>query len=151
MSENPATTHHDLTILPLPDGREQELAALWAACDLVVPYNPPLDDIAFARAGAASEVLVGLRDDRIVTSVLVGHDGHRGWLYYVAVAPDLQGEGLGARIVEAAETWLRERGVRKVQLLVRPTNAKVLGFYEHLGYERSPVTVMQRWLDGTTP
>ena len=141
----------DLLVTPLPEGREQELADLWTACNLVVAYNPPLDDIAFARAGAESEILVGLRDDRIVASVLVGHDGHRGWLYYVAVSPDLQGEGLGAQIVAAAEGWLRERGVRKVQLLVRPTNTKVLGFYEHLGYERSPVTVMQRWLDGTEP
>ncbi|MGC4190559.1 MAG: GNAT family acetyltransferase [Thermomicrobiales bacterium] len=141
----------DLTISPLPEGREQELADLWTACNLVASYNPPLDDIAFARAGKESEILVGLRDDRIVASVLVGHDGHRGWLYYVAVSPDLQGEGLGARIVAAGEGWLRERGVRKVQLLIRPTNTKVAGFYEHLGYERSPVTVMQRWLDGTEP
>ncbi len=143
----------ELVIVPLPQGKEQELADLWAACNLVVSYNPPLDDIAFARAGSsdASDVLVGIDDDRIVASVLVGHDGHRGWLYYVAVAPDRQGDGLGAEIVNAAEGWLRERGVRKVQLLVRPTNTKVLGFYEHLGYERSPVTVMQRWLDGTEP
>ncbi|MGN6482858.1 MAG: GNAT family acetyltransferase [Thermomicrobiales bacterium] len=146
------TDHHqEFAILPLPDGREQELADLWTACNLVVSYNPPLDDIAFARAGQASAILVGLLDDRIVASVLVGHDGHRGWLYYVAVSPDHQGEGLGAQIVEAGEDWLRERGVRKVQLMVRPTNTKVLAFYEHLGYERSPVTVMQRWLDGTQP
>ncbi|MGB3330067.1 MAG: GNAT family acetyltransferase [Thermomicrobiales bacterium] len=141
----------DLMIVPIPDGREQELADLWTACNLVASYNPPLGDIAFARSGKESEVLVGLRDDRIVASVMVGHDGHRGWLYYVAVSPDLQGEGLGARIVAAGEDWLRERGVRKVQLLIRPTNTRVLGFYEHLGYERSPVTVMQRWLDGTEP
>jgi ribosomal protein S18 acetylase RimI-like enzyme len=141
----------DLAITPLPEGREQDLADLWTACNLVVSYNPPLADIAFARAGQESEILVGLRDERIVASALVGHDGHRGWLYYVAVAPDLQGEGYGARIVAAAEGWLRDRGVRKVQLLVRPANARVLGFYEHLGYERSPVTVMQRWLDGTEP
>ena len=141
----------DPAIMPLPEGREQEVADLWEACGLVVAYNPPLDDIAFARAGQESEILVGLRDERIVASALVGHDGHRGWLYYVAVAPDLQGEGYGARIVAAAEGWLRQRGVRKVQLLVRPANTRVLGFYEHLGYERSPVTVMQRWLDGTEP
>lgn len=136
---------------PLPDGRETELAELWARCNLVVSYNPPLADIAFARGGAASEVLVGIEDDRVVASVLVGHDGHRGWIYYVAVTPDRQGSGLGARIVAAAEDWLRARGVRKVQLMVRPTNAAVLGFYEHLGYERSPVTVMQRWLDDIEP
>lgn len=105
-----------LAIVPLPVGREQELANLWAACNLVASYNPPLDDIAFARAGQESDILVGLRDDRIVAS---------------------------------GESWLQDRGVRKVQLLVRPTNTTVVGFYEDLGYERSPVTVLQRWLDGT--
>lgn len=142
---------NNVIIAPLADGREQELADLWTTCNLVVSYNPPLADIAFAREGEASDILVGMEDDRIVASVLVGHDGHRGWIYYVAVAPDRQGTGLGAHIVQAAEEWLRDRGVRKVQLMVRPTNTKVLGFYEHLGYERSPVTVMQRWLDGTKP
>lgn len=85
-------------------------------------------------------------DERIMCSVLVGHDGHRGWLYYVAVTPAQQGHGFGATIVAAAEEWLRARGVRKVQLLIRPTNVKVRAFYKHLGYETSPVTVMQRWL-----
>ncbi|HEU0164270.1 MAG TPA: GNAT family acetyltransferase [Thermomicrobiales bacterium] len=136
----------DIRILSLPDGRDEELAALWEACGLVASYNPPLEDIAFARQSLDAEILVGIRDDRIVASTLVGHDGHRGWLYYVAVSPDQQGTGLGAKIVAAAEEWLREKGVRKVQLLVRPTNTKVLSFYEHLGYETSPVTVMQRWL-----
>ncbi|MGB3307161.1 MAG: GNAT family acetyltransferase [Thermomicrobiales bacterium] len=136
-----------LQIRPLPDGRNQELADLWEVCGLVVSYNPPLDDIAFARASADAEILVGLIGDRIVASVLVGHDGHRGWLYYVAVAPDVQGSGHGAAIVAAAEEWLRKRGVRKVQLMVRSTNERVLSFYERLGFERSPVTVMQRWLD----
>jgi len=136
----------DMQILPLPDGREQELADLWTACGLVVSYNPPLDDIAFARSSKEAEILVGMLDERIMCSVLVGHDGHRGWLYYVAVTPAQQGHGFGATIVAAAEEWLRARGVRKVQLLIRPTNVKVRAFYEHLGYETSPVTVMQRWL-----
>lgn len=135
-----------LKIISLPDGREQELADLWEACSLVVSYNPPLDDIAFARSGKESDILAGILDDRLVCSVMVGHDGHRGWLYYVAVIPDQQGSGFGAMIVAAAEAWLRARGVRKVQLMVRPTNSRVLAFYEHLGYEPSPVTVMQRWL-----
>lgn len=143
------TETDDLQIISLPDGREQELADLWDACGLVVSYNPPLEDIAFARSSQESNILVGIRDERLVCSVLVGHDGHRGWLYYVAVIPDQQGSGFGARIVVAAEAWLRARGVRKVQLMVRPTNDRVLAFYEHLGYETSPVTVMQRWLIDT--
>jgi ribosomal protein S18 acetylase RimI-like enzyme len=60
-------------------------------------------------------------------SVMVGHDGHRGWLYYVASTPHSRGSGIGRQMVQAAEKWLRQRGVVKAQLLVRETNTKVIG------------------------
>ena len=127
---------------------EADVVALWRACDLVASYNDPAADFRFARAGACSDVLVG--DDetgRICGSVMVGHDGHRGWLYYVASAPDARGSGIGRHMVQAAETWLRQRGVVKAQLLVRETNTRVVAFYEHLGFEVAPRVVMAKWLD----
>ncbi|MBS7542197.1 GNAT family acetyltransferase [Ancylobacter oerskovii] len=128
---------------------EAEAVALWHACGLTVAYNDPATDFRFARAGAASDVLVARADDgALVGSVMVGHDGHRGWLYYVAAAPSRQGEGIGRLLVEAGERWLRERGVVKVQLLVRETNTPVIAFYEHLGFEVAPRTVMSKWIDG---
>jgi ribosomal protein S18 acetylase RimI-like enzyme len=93
-------------------------------------------------------VLVARQDGRVVATVMVGHDGHRGWLYYVAVAPALQGQGIGAQIVAAGEEWLKARGVVKVQLLVRETNTRVVAFYEKLGFEIAPRVVMSKWLDG---
>ena len=86
----------------------------------------------------------------IAGSVMVGHDGHRGWLYYVAARPTSRNKGVGRRMVQAGEDWLRERGVVKVQLLVRETNTKVVGFYEHLGFEVAPRVVMSRWLEETS-
>jgi ribosomal protein S18 acetylase RimI-like enzyme len=83
---------------------------------------------------------------RISGSVMVGHDGHRGWLYYVASANNARGRGVGRRIVAAAEQWLRERGVVKSQLMVRETNTGVVSFYEHVGYEVAPRVVMSKWL-----
>ena len=130
---------------------EGSIVALWRACDLVTPYNDPSADLRFATAGPCSDVLVG--EDaagRLVGSVMVGHDGHRGWLYYVAVSPATRGEGLGRRMVRAAEDWLRRRGVVKVQLLVRETNTGAVGFYENLGFEVAPRVIMGRWL-GETP
>ena len=79
-------------------------------------------------------------------SIMVGHDGHRGWLYYVAADPGFHGLGYGREMVKAGETWLREHGVVKAQLLVRETNAKVVAFYEHLGFEVAPRTIMAKWL-----
>ena len=126
---------------------EVEVIALWRSCGLVASYNDPAADFRFAKAGACSDVLVAEDETgRICGSVMVGHDGHRGWLYYVASANDARGRGLGRAIVAAAEQWLRERGVVKAQLLVRETNTKVVSFYEHVGYEVAPRVVMSKWL-----
>lgn len=125
---------------------EHQIVALWRACGLVAPHNDPAADFRFAVAGPASTVLVALADDLIVASAMVGHDGHRGWLYYVACAPERRREGLGSSIVAAGEAWLRARGVAKVQLMVRQTNAAVVPFYEQLGYEDMPRVLMSKWL-----
>jgi hypothetical protein len=126
------------------DGDVAGLVALWEACGLTRAWNDPQKDITFARAGPASDVLVGVIGDAIVASVMVGHDGHRGAVYYVSVDPTRQGEGLGRAIMAAAEDWLRERGVWKLNLLVRTGNDKAAGFYEEIGYRRSEVSSLQR-------
>lgn len=120
------------------------VADLWKRTNLTTPYNDPHADFEFARKNPNAEVLVGIIDDEIVSSVLAGHDGHRGWLYYVAVDPAFQGKGLGAEIVLAGEDWLRRQGIWKVQLMVRSTNIAVKEFYEHLGYEQSNVVVLSK-------
>jgi ribosomal protein S18 acetylase RimI-like enzyme len=126
---------------------EPRVTDLWRACDLVASYNDPGADFRFAKDGACSDVLVGENEEGCVCgSVMVGHDGHRGWLYYVAADPGERGIGYGRQMVEAGEAWLRDRGVVKVQLLVRETNAKVVAFYEHLGFEVAPRTIMAKWL-----
>ena len=84
------------------------------------------------------------RDGALAASVMVGHDGHRGMLYYVAVDPKLQSRGLGKAAVQAAEAWLKERGVWKINLLVRSENDRVKRFYQSLGYEINDVFCMGR-------
>jgi ribosomal protein S18 acetylase RimI-like enzyme len=128
---------------------EAVVVSLWRACGLVVPHNDPSADFRFAKAGPSSDVLVGEDSGAIVAGVMVGHDGHRGWLYYVAVNPTSRRRGLGREIAGAAEGWLRDRGVVKVQLMVRETNAEVAKFYEHLGFEKTPRLVMGKWLSGS--
>ncbi len=136
-----------LKIRKAEPGDEQTTVALWHACNLVATYNDPAAHFRFALDGACSDVLVGLSDDgQIKASVMVGHDGHRGWLYYVASTPDARGVGFGRAIVSAGEEWLRQRGVKKAQLLVRETNTKIVSFYEHLGFDVTPRVVMSKWL-----
>lgn len=126
---------------------EQAVIALWRACGLIASYNDPAIDFRFAKTGACSDVLVGEDESGwIKGSVMVGHDGHRGWLYYVASDPESRHGGFGRQMVQAAEDWLRARNIAKVQLLVRETNTDVVPFYEHLGFEVAPRVVMSKWL-----
>lgn len=137
-----------LTIRSATLADETAVADLWRACGLVTSYNDPGTDFRFAKAGPSSDVLVGVDDaGRVRGSVMVGHDGHRGWLYYVASSPDARGSGIGKRMVAAGEDWLRRRGVVKAQLLVRQTNTRVVSFYEHIGYEETPRVLMAKWLN----
>jgi len=136
----------ELAFRPIEDGDVDETIALWAACGLARPWNDPVKDIAFARGKPGSEVLVARLDGRLAASVMVGHDGHRGMVYYVSVDPGLQGQGLGHQVMQAAEDWLKARGVWKLNLLVRAENEKVRGFYESLGYEVEPRLCMARKL-----
>lgn len=132
---------------PIEDGDVEEVVALWRKCDLTRAHNDPHKDIAFARAGPGSEVLVGRLDGAIVASVMVGHDGHRGAVYYVACDPERQGSGLGRATMAAAEDWLRSKGVWKLNLMIRDGNETVRGFYDALGYECEPRVVMSRRLE----
>jgi ribosomal protein S18 acetylase RimI-like enzyme len=96
-------------------------------------------------------MLAGRDDSGIVASVLVGHDGHRGWVYYVAVDPDCRHKGYGRVIMDAAEEWLRLRGIEKLQLMVRPDNSQVQAFYQSLGYVEQERIIYAKWLDGRGP
>ncbi|MCW2248198.1 ribosomal protein S18 acetylase RimI-like enzyme [Azospirillum fermentarium] len=136
-----------LTIRNATAEDEAALVALWRDCHLLTSYNDPVADFRFARGGACSDVLVGVdAAGAIVGSVMVGHDGHRGWLYYVAATPGARGTGIGRGMVQAAEAWLRQRGVPKAQLMVRETNTAVVAFYERLGFEVTPRVLMGKWL-----
>ncbi|MFJ3403578.1 GNAT family acetyltransferase [Promicromonospora sp. NPDC090134] len=137
----------DGEFVEITDADVDQVVELWRECGLTRPWNDPHRDIADARAGTGSTVLVARVDGRVAASAMAGHDGHRGWLYYVAVAPGLQGSGLGRAAVVAAEAWLVSQGARKIQLMVRTTNTDVLGFYERLGYADQECSVLGRWVE----
>ncbi len=123
----------------IEDRDVQGVIALWDKCKLTRAWNDPVTDIGFARRGPSSAVLVWDGKSEIIATVMVGHDGHRGAMYYLAVHPAQQKSGLGREVVDAAEKWLSERGVWKVNLMVREDNAEARGFYERLGYVVNPV------------
>jgi ribosomal protein S18 acetylase RimI-like enzyme len=140
-----------LSIAAVEDADIPAMIALWQRCGLTRPWNDPAADIAMATRGPNAAVLAGRDGGGVVASVLVGHDGHRGWVYYVAVDPDHRHKGYGRAIMDAAEQWLRARGIEKLQLLVRGDNTEVHAFYQSLGYLEQERVVYAKWLDGREP
>ncbi len=133
-----------LKVRPYKPADRKALIALWTACGLTRPWNPPDRDIDLCVKSKHGAILVGELDGRIAAAAMVGHDGHRGWVYYVAADPQHQRRGLGAAIMAAAEAWLQKRDVPKIMLLIRPENKKVARFYKSLGYEIEPRVLMSK-------
>ena len=133
-------------ITDLPTTLYGEAVALWHSVGLTRPWNDPEDDLRRAVEGPSSTILACIEHDRLLGTAMVGADGHRGWMYYLAVSPDAQGRGLGRQLVKSAEQWVLARGLAKLMLMVRTDNAPVLAFYAALGYEVNEVATLGKWL-----
>jgi len=113
---------------------EAAVIALWARCGLTRPWNDPHKDIQRKLRVRPDLFLVGVLENEIVATAMVGYDGHRGWIYYLGVAPEQREHGLGRAIMEEAERLLREAGCPKINLQVRTSNEQAVAFYQRLGY-----------------
>ncbi|MBC7492012.1 MAG: GNAT family acetyltransferase, partial [Novosphingobium sp.] len=114
---------------------EAATVALWQAAGLTRPWNDSAADFRLALANPTSTVLLACEGDALAGSVMVGFDGHRGWVYYLATDPAWRGRGVGLTLMTAAEDWLRARDCPKIQLMVRGDNLAAKGFYAAIGYE----------------
>ncbi len=135
-----------MSIAELPEELVESAVELWESVGLTRPWNDPRGDLRRALAAPASTVLADLGSRRVLATVMVGHDGHRGWVYYLAVRPELQGVGRGREMMREAERWLRQAGVPKLNLMVRADNLTAKGFYLRIGYSPSDVVVLSRTL-----
>ena len=135
----------------LPEHLYAAAVALWQQTGLTRPWNDADADLRRAMAGPGSTVLAAVDDDTLLATAMVGDDGHRAWVYYLAVTPTKQGQGLGRQLMQACEEWASGRGVAKLQLMVRADNSAAVAFYERLGYLDAHVTVLGRRLDQGAP
>lgn len=138
-----------LDIHPYRATQRNAVIALWDVCGLLRPWNDPAADIALCVRSAGAALFVGAAEDGIgglCATIMCGSDGHRGWLYYLAVDPARRRAGIARRMVRHAEDWLAGQGIRKVELMIRPENEVVREFYESVGYEVEARLVMSRWL-----
>jgi ribosomal protein S18 acetylase RimI-like enzyme len=124
----------------------ESVVALWQASGLTRPWNDPYRDIERKLSTQPELFLVGETDATVTGTAMVGFDGHRGWVYYLAVDSSQRGRGLGRALMNEAERLLTERGCPKIMLMVRSANADVLAFYDTLGYSVDDVTVLGKRL-----
>jgi len=99
------------------------------------PHNQPAKVIRDKISARDNLFFVAEHERRVIGTVLAGYDGHRGWLYSVAVDPAAHRAGTGKNLVDHALTALKARGCSKVNLQIRADNSQVVQFYERLGFK----------------
>jgi ribosomal protein S18 acetylase RimI-like enzyme len=125
---------------------EHAVVALWQECGLTRPWNDPRRDIMRKLTEQPELFLVGLHEGTVVSTAMVGFDGHRGWVYYLAVSPNFRGQSFGRMLMQEAERLLIERGCPKLNLQVRASNTEAVEFYRKLGYTQDEVVSLGRRL-----
>jgi len=139
-------TYRAMKIRAFRPADEQAVVALWHECGLTRPWNDPHRDIARKLTEQPELFLVGTVKKRIVASAMAGFDGHRGWVYYLAVATGNRRKSLGRELMQEIERRLTERGCPKINLQVRSSNAEVIEFYRRLGYVQDEVVSLGKRL-----
>ena len=124
-----------------PEDREA-LVSLWSICELTRPWNNPDRDIDRKLARDGDNLLVLEQDGVLVGTVMVGYEGHRGWVNYLGVHPAHRRRGLGRLLMDEAEARLRALGCAKVNLQIRTSNADASEFYQRIGYRVDDVVSM---------
>jgi ribosomal protein S18 acetylase RimI-like enzyme len=130
---------------------EEQVIDLWFRCDLVVPWNNPRQDIERKTKVNPELFLVGEVGGRVVATCMVGYEGHRGWINYLATDPELRRKGIAARMMEEAEKGLVAIGCPKINLQVRAGNEAAVKFYEAIGYKMDDIRNMGKRLTEDEP
>lgn len=132
---------------PFQERDREGLISLWAVSELLRPWNDPNRDIDAKVGQDPLGLVVLVEQERVIGSIMIGYDGHRGWVNYLAVHPDHRAQGLGTLLMSVAEDHLVGLGCPKVNLQVRTANHDVVGFYRRLGFELDDVVSMGKRLD----
>ena len=136
----------DLVIRKYEDKDEEQVINLWKQCNLIVPQNDPHEDIKKKMEFQPNLFFIGTVNNEVVASIMVGYEGHRGWINYMAVLPEYKNKGFGRQLVNKAIDELKKLGCLKVNLQVRECNKDVIEFYESCGFSNDRVVSLGKHL-----
>ncbi|NLE09040.1 MAG: GNAT family acetyltransferase [Dehalococcoidales bacterium] len=125
---------------------ETTVISLWQQCRLTKPWNNPKLDIERKLKDSPELFFVGLVNAELISTAMAGYDGHRGWIYYLAVAPKYRRQGYGRQMMAFVENRLKEMECPKIDLMVRTNNMEVVQFYSGIGYSRDEVITLSKRL-----
>ncbi|WP_093552850.1 GNAT family acetyltransferase [Pseudoduganella namucuonensis] len=140
-----------MLVRPYEESDQSRVIALWRDCGLTRPWNDPSKDIARKLNVQRELFLVGVVEGRLVATAMAGFDGHRGWINYLAVAPDHRAQGHASALMSHIEALLVEAGCPKINLQVRSSNAEAIEFYRRIGYAQDDVVSYGKRLIPDTP
>lgn len=140
-----------MKIRPYTPADETAVIDLWQRCELTRPWNDPRKDIERKLTVQPELFFVGERDGTVLATAMAGFDGHRGWINYLAVSPDVQKQGLGRQLMSHVEQTLTAMGCPKLNLQVRAGNAQALAFYQAIGYGQDELVSMGKRLISDQP
>jgi len=113
---------------------EKQVIQLWKMSNLIIPKNNPLRDIDEKIRFQPDLFLVGLLDKKLIGTIMVGYEGHRGWINYLAIHHEFRGRGFGIKLMDYATEILTNMGCQKINVQIRKTNYSVIEFYKKLGF-----------------
>ena len=115
---------------------ERQVVALWRGVfDYGTPHNDPAFTIGLKLRKDRELFFVAIEEGKVIGTVMGGYDGHRGWIYLLAVAPESRGRGIGTALVRRVEAALRDLGCPKINLQILGHNSQVIEFYKKLGFK----------------
>ena len=117
------------------DKHRAQVIDLWEKCNLIKSWNDPNKDIDRKLKVNDSLFLIVEFNKVIIGSAMIGYDGHRGSLYYLAVDPKHQRKGVGEMLMKEIEKRLIEVGCPKINIFIRNSNIEVKEFYQSINYE----------------
>ncbi len=141
----------NLLIRPYHPDDENDVIKLWDKCHLITRKNNPVRDIARKLMVNPEWFLIGAIEGKLVASCMVGYEGHRGWINYLAVLPAYRHRGIATLLIREAEKVLRAAGCSKINLQIRETNTDVIRFYKSIGFTKDPVLSMGKRLTSNEP
>jgi ribosomal protein S18 acetylase RimI-like enzyme len=150
--EGPSTQFDRLNIRPFQTDDLNDVIRLWRSCNLIRPWNDPSKDIARKLRVNPEWFLVAALGKEIVGSIMIGYEGHRAWINYLAVAAPFRRRGIATQLMRKAEAILRATGCPKINLLVRVGNEREFSrFYTGLGYRLDEVVCYGKRLEVDEP